>query len=260
MEKEMISDKLQVHIFDTRPEMGRAAAEACIAEINRQLETKKTLNMIFAAAPSQNEFLEVLAEAGNSGRVDFSRINAYHMDEYIGLSRNAPQGFGNFLRDRLFGRVPFRSVSYIDCTCTDPAKECARYTKLLQENPCDIVCMGIGENGHIAFNDPHVAKFDDAEWVKVVELDQKCRMQQVHDGCFQSLEEVPTHALTLTIPTLVRPEAIFCIVPAQTKAEAVRKTIEEAVSESCPASILRTHPHASLWLDADSASLLGKRG
>lgn len=258
MEKKFSAENLQVHIFDTRAEMGAAAALACIAEINRQLSEKEHLNMIFAAAPSQNEFLAALAEAGRTGAVDFTRINAFHMDEYIGLDRDAPQGFGNFLRDRLFGLVPFRSVHYIDSTCADPAAECARYAALLAENPCDIVCMGIGENGHIAFNDPHVARFDDPEAVKVVELDETCRLQQVHDGCFTTLSEVPTHALTLTIPTLVRPETVFCMVPARTKAAAVRGTVEGAISESCPASILRTHKNASLWLDRDSASLLAE--
>lgn len=256
MEKQISADNLAVHIFDSRAEMGAAAAKACAAEINRQLAGKDHINMIFAAAPSQNEFLAALAELGRSGEVDFTRISAFHMDEYIGLGRDAPQGFGNFLRDRLFGLVPFRSVHYIDSTCADPAAECARYSALLAENPCTIVCMGIGENGHIAFNDPHVARFDDPEAVKVVELDETCRLQQVHDGCFAKLDEVPTHALTLTIPTLIRPETVFCMVPARTKAEAVRQTVEGAISESCPASILRTHKNASLWLDSDSASLL----
>lgn len=258
MEKQFSTGNLAVHIYDTRAEMGAAAAKACIEEIKRQFEQKESLNMIFAAAPSQNEFLAAMVEAGKTGEIDFSRINAFHMDEYIGLDREAPQGFGNFLRDRLFGLVPFRSVHYIDSTCSDPSAECERYSALLKENPCDIVCMGIGENGHIAFNDPHVAKFDDPEVVKVVELDEKCRMQQVHDGCFSKLEEVPTHALTLTIPTLVKPETVFCMVPAKTKAEAVRKTVEGTITEECPASILRTHAHASLWLDSDSASLLAR--
>lgn len=257
--KSFTKDSLAVYIFDSRLEMGRAAAEACIGEINRQLAQKDEINMIFAAAPSQNEFLAALVEAGKEGRVDFSRINAFHMDEYIGLSAQAPQGFGNFLRDRLFGLVPFKSVSYIDSSCTNPQAEAERYSALLQEHPCDIVCMGIGENGHIAFNDPHVADFEDPAWVKVVELDEKCRMQQVHDGCFDSLDQVPTHAMTLTIPTLIRPEAVFCMVPAATKAEAVQKTLEGPVDESCPASILRTHKNASLWLDGDSSSLLNGR-
>ena len=250
--KEFKKDKLTVKIFDTRDAMGAYAAAACAKKMKELLAEKDEINMIFAAAPSQNEFLKSLY---TDPEIDFSRINAFHMDEYVGLPADAPQGFGNFLRDRLFGLVPFKSVNYIDCSA-DAAAECARYTKLLVEHPCDVICMGIGENGHIAFNDPHVAFFDDPEVVKVVELDQKCRMQQVHDGCFAALDEVPTHALTLTIPTLVRPEAIFCIVPAAAKAEAVKGTVEGPVTEACPASILRTRKDAALWLDADSASLL----
>lgn len=249
-------DLLTVRIFDSRAQMGAAAAEACAAEIRRQLAEKEEINMIFAAAPSQNEFLAALVALGKSGAIDFGRINGFHMDEYIGLPADAPQGFGNFLRERLFDLVPFKSVQYLDCTAADPETECARYTALLQQHPCDIICMGIGENGHIAFNDPHVARFDDDKWVKVVALDETCRMQQVHDGCFASLEQVPTHALTLTIPTLVRPSALFCMVPAATKANAVKMTVEGPVSEQCPASILRTREHASLWLDPDSAALL----
>ena len=258
MEKLKSYHLLKVHTFDHRAEMGKAAAEACIEEINRQLEEKKTINMIFAAAPSQDEFLAELAAAGQDGRVDFTRINAYHMDEYIGLSADAPQCFGNFLKERLFDKVPFRSVNYINSTCKNAEEECERYAALLQKNLCDIVCMGIGENGHIAFNDPHAADFNDPETVKVVSLDQKCRTQQVHDGCFESLADVPTHAMTLTIPILLHPESVFCIVPAASKAEAVKNALEGEISESCPASILRTHHHASLWLDADSAALLRK--
>lgn len=146
------------------------------------------------------------------------------MDEYIGLAADAPQGFGNFLRGRLFGRLPFGQVFYLDGQAADPQAECARYSALLAEYPVDIVCLGIGENGHIAFNDPHVARFDDPVRVKVVDLDDKCRRQQVHDGCFASLGQVPTHALTLTIPALTAASGMYCIVPAQTKARAVHDT------------------------------------
>lgn len=254
--KTFTKDKLTVHLFDTRAEMGAAAAEACVAEMNRLLQTKDSLRIIYAAAPSQNEFLAGLVQAGREGRMDFSRVHAFHMDEYVGLSPEAPQGFGNFLRDRLFGLLPFASVEYLNGNAADPAAECARYTALLQAAPIDMVLMGIGENGHIAFNDPHVADFHDPAWVKVVELDGTCRQQQVNDGCFASLDEVPTHALTLTVPTLLRPTVGFCVVPATTKANAVRAALEGPVSETCPASILRTTGNISLWLDPDSASKL----
>ena len=178
------------------------------------------------------------------------------MDEYVGLSADAPQGFGNFLKAHIFGLAPFKSVNYIDCTATDPEAECRRYSKLLNDNLTDIVVMGIGENGHIAFNDPGVADFNDKETVKVVELDDVCRQQQVNDGCFKALSDVPTHALTLTVPTLVRAPYLFCIVPAPTKAKAVKETLTGKIDEHCPASILRTQDNAILYLDADSSALL----
>lgn len=251
--KEFQKDKLKVEIYDTRAEMGTAAARDIKAKIAQLLAEKGEINMIFAAAPSQNEVLASLAE---DKEIEWDRVNAYHMDEYIGLSADAPQGFGNFLKDHIFGRAPFRSVHYIDCTAADPEKEAARYETLLRENPPDIVVMGIGENGHIAFNDPPVADFKDTHGAKVVKLDEVCRNQQVHDGCFARLEEVPKYAITLTVPTLVSAPWLFCIVPAKTKANAVKECLTGEIGEHCPASILRLQKHAVLYLDKDSASLL----
>ena len=246
-------DKLNVKVYQTREEMGKAAAEEAAAAIRAAIAAKGEINMIFAAAPSQNEFLAHLI-ADKS--IDFTKINAFHMDEYIGLAADAPQGFGNFLRGRLFGRLPFGQVFYLDGQAADPQAECARYSALLAEYPADIVCLGIGENGHIAFNDPHVARFDDPVRVKVVDLDDKCRRQQVHDGCFASLGQVPTHALTLTIPALTVAPGMYCIVPAQTKARAVHDTVYGEITTACPASILRTKTGAKLYLDPDSGALL----
>ncbi len=246
-------DKLDYIAFDTRAEMGEYAADKAAKEINRQIEKKGEINMIFAAAPSQNDFLASLIK---NETIDWSKIHAFHMDEYIGLPADAPQGFGNFLKNAIFGRVPFASVNYIDCTAADPEKECERYSALLNANKCDIIIMGIGENGHIAFNDPHVADFNDEKTVKVVSLDETCRMQQVNDGCFAKLDDVPKYALTLTIPTLVAAESVFCVVPAKTKANAVKRTVCGEVNEECPATILRRHDNATLYLDADSAALI----
>ena len=188
--------------------------------------------------------------------IPWNRVNAFHMDEYIGLPRTAPQGFGNFLMEHIFGKVPFKSVNLIDCETTDPEAECARYTALLQENPVDIIILGIGENGHIAFNDPPVADFADEKLVKIVELDEICRQQQVNDGCFAALELVPKTAMTLTCPVFIRAPQLFCIVPAITKAKAVKRTLEGSICEECPATVLRKHENAVLYLDAASASLL----
>ena len=246
-------DKLQVEIYENRTLMGEAAARDIKAKIAELLSQKAEINMIFAAAPSQNDVLKSLVEDKS---VEWNRVNAYHMDEYIGLDKDAPQGFGNFLKSHIFGLVPFKSVHYIDITTTDPEREADRYGKLLDENPTDIVVMGIGENGHIAFNDPPVADFNDKKTVKPVKLDEVCRQQQVNDGCFASIDKVPTHAMTLTVPTLVRAPYLFCIVPAPTKANAVYETLNGSIDEHCPASILRLQDNAKLYLDDQSSKRL----
>ena len=246
------ADKLSVNIYDTRKNMGAAAAADIAACIKELLGRKPEIYMIFAAAPSQNEMLEALIADKD---IEWNRVHALHMDEYVNLPSDAPQGFGNFLRRAIFDRVPFASVNLIG-TDADSEATCRRYDALLAANKVDIVCMGIGENGHIAFNDPHVADFNDPCRIKKVDLDQKCRQQQVNDGCFETIDQVPTHALTLTIPTLYNVENVFCVVPAATKAEAVNNTVNGPVSEKCPASILRTHDNAVLYTDSDSASLL----
>lgn len=247
-----MAGKLPVRIYDTRRNMGEAAAADVAACIRELLAVKQEIYMIFAAAPSQNEFLAALAATPG---IEWNRIHALHMDEYVGLPADAPQGFGNFLRAAIFDKVPFASVDYIG-TESDPDETCRRYAALLQGIQVDIVCMGIGENGHIAFNDPPVADFNDPLTVKKVALDETCRLQQVHDGCFARIEEVPRYAVTLTVPTMFHARYIFCIVPAPTKANAVRATVCGPVSEQCPASILRTHEHAILYTDSDSAALL----
>ena len=246
-------DKLQVEIYENRTLMGEAAARDIKAKIAELLSQKAEINMIFAAAPSQNDVLKSLVEDKS---IEWNRVNAYHMDEYIGLDKDAPQGFGNFLKEHIFGLVPFKSVHYIDITATNPEKEADRYGKLLDENPTDIVVMGIGENGHIAFNDPPVADFSDKALIKPVKLDEICRNQQVNDGCFAKLSDVPEYALTLTVPQLMSAPHLFCIVPAKTKAYAVKETLTGKIDEHCPASILRLQSDAHLYLDPDSASML----
>lgn len=254
MTKEFTADNLQVKIYPSRQHMGEAAATEAAACLNKLLSEKECVNVIFAAAPSQNEFLETLAMKD----VDWSRVNAFHMDEYIGLVADAPQGFGNFLRRAIFDKVPFRTVHYLN-GAIEPTEACESYTTLLKAHPTDIVFMGIGENGHIAFNDPHVADFNDPQMVKVVDLDHKCRTQQVNDGCFSSIDDVPTHAMTLTIPALMAASHHFCIVPAPSKAEAVKATVEGDIDPVCPASILRKKAGARLYLDNDSSKLLARK-
>ncbi len=245
-------DKMVVKIFDTRDEMGKAASEDIRKAIEECLLKKEEINIIFAAAPSQNDMLYHLCGYDD---IEWERINAFHMDEYIGLEKTAPQCFSNFLKNAIFDKKPFKSVNLIDPS-SSIEEECKRYGELLKKYPVDIVLMGIGENGHIAFNDPPVADFCDKEIIKPVKLDEVCRQQQVNDGCFEKLSDVPTHALTLTVPTLMAAEYNFCVVPAPTKAQAVKRTIEGDISEECPATILRKKDNAVMYCDKDSASLL----
>jgi len=246
-------EKLTVKVFPTREAMGTDAANDTANAINELLQRKDEINMIFAAAPSQQEFMQQLI---SDKSIDWSRINAFHMDEYLGLKEDAPQGFGNFLKERLFSKVPFKSIYYINGQAQDPQNECERYAELLTKYPVDIVCLGIGENGHIAFNDPHVADFNDPEMVKIVDLDIACRTQQVNEGQFSQLNLVPTQAITITIPGLLKGDYMYCMVPAKNKAEAVYRTLNGEIDEECPATILRTKENAMLYLDEASASKL----
>lgn len=242
-------------IYDNRQLMGASAAKQAAARIRSLLAEQDTVNIIFAAAPSQNEFLAALTQEPD---IDWKRVNAFHMDEYVGLDDAAPQRFGKFLEERIFGKLPFNVVNYILGNAASADEECKRYAALLEQYKPDVVCMGIGENSHIAFNDPHVADFADPVLVKKVTLDEACRQQQVNDGCFATLEQVPEHALTLTVPALMRGRYIFCMVPGPTKAQAVMHTLQSSITEIYPATILRTHQNAVLYLDKDSASLLNQ--
>jgi len=250
--EELTKDRLNVKIYDTRKQLGESAARDAYEYIKNKLKEKNDLNIIFAAAPSQNEFLDNLIQFD----IDWSKINAFHMDEYIGLEEDAPQRFGNFLKLHIFDKVNFKSIYYLYQRGKSLEETAKEYEILLNDNPPDIVFMGIGENGHIAFNDPHVASFNDKEIIKIVSLDETCRMQQVNDNCFTSIDKVPSHALTLTIPALMQSERVFCVVPGVNKANAVKTTLLGEISESCPASILRTHPYATLYCDNDSAKFL----
>ena len=254
MIKQLTIDRLLVNVYDSRGKMGEAVTADVISAVVEVLSEKDECNIIFAAAPSQNELLYGLA---SSKEVDWSRVNAFHMDEYIDLQENAPQRFGNFLKTRLFDKADFRTVNYIDGN-NDPDSECKRYEKLLKNHKIDIICGGIGENCHIAFNDPHVADFNDSVMIKIVDLDEECRIQQVNDGCFSVIDDVPKQALTLTIPVLLNAKNFFCTVPAATKAQAVYNTINQPITEQYPSTILRNHPNAKMYLDPESASLVIK--
>jgi len=241
-----------VEIYKTRKAMGEAAGKKAEELIVHYLKLKREVRIIAASAPSQNETLAYLAK---SKLIDWSRITAFHMDEYIGLRDDAPQNFGNWLKERLFSKVPVKQVYYIQSSA-DPEKECERYAALLKKAPIDVVLGGIGENGHLAFNDPPVADFSDPLTVKVINLDIVSRKQQVHDGCFAELKDVPKKAITLTIPVLNSAGSVVYSVPKATKAAAAAKMIKGPIETKCPASILRLHPDCYVFLDAESGKEL----
>jgi len=244
-------DNLKTKVLKDRAELGKVAASDAADKIKSLLKIKNELRIVFAAAPSQNEFLEELLKH----EIDWSRITAFHMDEYIGLCKDSPQLFSYYLKTHLFKKVNFKNVFYLNSINEDNKEECSRYSKLLNESPIDIVFMGIGENGHIAFNDPPVADFKDKETVKIVELEALCKQQQVNDGCFSSVEDVPKYAFTLTVPALLSAEYLSVAVPGKRKAEAVYKTLFDEISTKCPATILRKHKNAVLYIDKNSLSL-----
>lgn len=245
-------DRLHVSIFPNRAEMGAAAGRMAGKEINSAIDQSSVAKVIFAAAPSQNETLATLADTW----LDWKAVIAMHLDEYVGLSADAPQSFRRFLLDRILSKVPVREFHGLRGEAEDLVAECQRYGALVREQGTDVALLGIGENGHLAFNDPPLARFDDPDPVRVVDLTETCRVQQVNDGAFATLESVPKRAFTLTIPTIMRAECLIVSVPGKTKQEAVRATLEDPISAACPASILRTHVNAHLFLDADSAALL----
>jgi glucosamine-6-phosphate deaminase len=255
-QRQFTAGSLNVHIFANRTELGAAAGSAAANEINGVISQKGNARVILASAPSQNELLATLTSA----TVDWSRVTLFHMDEYIGIDAGNSASFRKYQAEHVLSRIEPAAFHGILGEAPDPERECARYAQLLEEAPIDVVCLGIGENGHLAFNDPPVADFDDPCLVKIVELDEICRQQQVHDGCFPSIEAVPCRAITLTMPALLRGKALFCAVPGPRKAKAVYDTIQGPIATACPASILRNHRNATLYLDRDSASLVPHPG
>ena len=244
----MKAPQLAIHVAPSRSAMGRRAAADIAAEIRACLAAQPEVRIVFAAAPSQSDMLAALCEEPG---IDWARVTAFHMDEYIGLAPDAPQRFANWLRNAIFDRLPFGGVHLLD-PGDDPEQAAKTYAGKLNAAPVHIVCCGIGANGHLAFNDPP-ADFDDPLTVKIVELDERCRQQQVEDKCFASFDEVPTHALTLTIPALLSARSIFCTVPGAIKREAVLHTLNDPIGPDCPATILRRHPRCALYLDPESA-------
>lgn len=246
-------DQLETIIHPNRAEMGASAGHAAAKILRNTLFQKGSARIIVASAPSQDETLAQLAQ---EPRIDWSKVTVFHMDEYVGLSVSHPASFRAYQKEHFLSKVTPKVFHGIQAESADLEQEVARYTALMTESPIDLVCMGIGENGHIAFNDPPVADFNDPQTIKVVELDEACRQQQVNDGCFPDLDSVPTHALSLTCPALMSGKHLIITVPGKLKANAVKETLTGPITTTCPASILRTHPDAELHLDTDSYHLL----
>jgi glucosamine-6-phosphate deaminase len=246
--------RLRVEVLPSRAMMGLAAARAVAEAIRGLIAREGRTAVVFASAPSQNEFLAALRQEPG---IEWPKITAFHLDEYVGIDAFHPASFRRFLVDRLFAHVKVAAFHGLDGQAQDLAAECDRYAALLREASPSLAILGIGENGHLAFIDPPVCDFAEPANVRVVELDEPCRRQQVNDGCFPSLEEVPRHALSLTIPLLMSIPRAVAIVPGPAKGAAIRSALEGPVTCACPASMLRRHRDATLFLDDDSAAGLG---
>jgi len=245
-------DKLVVRVFQDRVSAGAAAADEAAAVLRATLARQELGRVILASAPSQNEMLDRLTVAQG---IDWGRVVVFHLDEYIGLPQAHPASFRTYLRRAFLSRVTPRIFHGIAGEAQATETECARYADLLAEAPIDLACVGVGENGHIAFNDPP-ADFHEVALVKIVTLDEACRRQQVHDGCFGELKEVPSRAITLTCPAIMAARHLVCIAPGPRKAAAVSAMLSGKIRPDCPASVLRSHPAAGMFLDLASAAAM----
>lgn len=243
-------------VFEDDRALGHAAAAHTAGVLTAAVRNHGKARVIIATGNSQLTFVEALRK---HSEIPWEKITVFHMDEYIGISAGHPASFRRWLREKIVEPFVPETMHYLNGDAEDAEAECRRYEALLKEAPIDLVCMGIGENGHIAFNDPPVADFEDPVFAKVVELDEACRNQQVGEGHFPTMDDVPTHALSLTIPALLYPAVQQVVVPDRRKAEAVKGTVEGPIATSCPASILRRCASAQLYLDKESASLLEKQ-
>lgn len=245
-------EKLNVRVHTTLADLAEDAASSAHAILTAALRERGEAHVIVATGNSQLAFLDALAKKG----LDASKITFFHLDEYLGIDDQHSASFRRYLRERVEQRLKPRAFHYLAGDAMEPIAECERYSKLLAAQPIDLCCLGIGENGHLAFNDPPVADFKDARAVKIVKLDEACRQQQVGEGHFPNLAAVPQYALTMTVPAICASKKLLCIVPEARKARAVKDTLHGPISHVCPGSILRTMAHCTLFLDEASAGSL----
>ena len=245
---------MKIDISDNKNEMGSRAADQAAAIICAAIAERNEARVIFASAASQFEFIEALLA---HAEIDWSKVCGFHLDEYVGLAADHPASFRRFLKERLLAKLPcpVKRFTFVGGDAPDTAAECARLEAAIREKPVDLACIGIGENGHIAFNDPPADFETDAAYA-VVALDEVCRRQQVGEGWYPNLDAVPTHAFSMTVPQILAAQEIVVIVPDDRKAKAVSMAVDGPLTNMCPSSILRAHPRCTLFLDKPAASLL----
>lgn len=244
---------LRIEVYPSRETSGAAAARAVALSLRELASRSSTFGVIFATGASQLATLHALTSTSG---LPWNQVIGFHMDEYVGIPPDHPASFRRYLRENLTGRAPLGAFHEIDGTLPDPESVCEDYVRLLRAHDPQLCLLGIGENGHLAFNDPAEADFADPRDMKLVRLDRECRQQQVAEGWFPNVNAVPEQALTLTIPALLRVPKLIASVPGPRKAHIVKRALEEPVSTACPATIFRTHPDVTVYLDRDSAAEL----
>jgi glucosamine-6-phosphate deaminase len=247
-------ETLKLEIYPSREAAGVAAAQAAANALTELRKTRESIGVIFATGSSQVETLRALTKIG---QLPWASVSGFHMDDYIGLPLGHRASFSAYLREKLTSLVPMKSFLEIDGNAPDPEKVCRDYAQALRAADPQLCLIGIGENGHLAFNDPEEADFNDPQDVKIVHLDQVCREQQASEGWFQNAAEVPESAITVTMPALFRVPRLIISVSGKRKARVMRRTQQDPISTACPSTILRTHPDATVYLDEDAAAELG---
>ena len=243
---------MKFYVGKTKEIMGLGSAKQAAKIINDAIARQGYARILLSTGASQFPFFEEFIKQD----IDWERVEAFHLDEYVGISEEHPASFKRYLIDRFASRVPLKEFHLIN-GLTPPEETIAELTALIKEKPIDLGLIGIGENGHIAFNDPP-ADFNDKASYKVVTLDDRCLMQQVGEGWFKAKEEAYKQAISMTCPEIMRCKAIISVVPYPVKAEAVYKTLTEELTPYVPATLLKTHPDFTLWCDSDSASMLSE--
>lgn len=250
--RDLKAEKLNLQIYQDETSAGVASAIFVAEKLNNAIAEKGFANLILATGASQFAFIEAIKKLD----IDWSKITVFHLDEYKNISESHPASFRKYLKERILNEVKPAKAYLINGDANNLDEEVLNYETLLKEHPIDVACIGIGENGHIAFNDPGVADFDDPKLVKVVQLDDACRTQQLGEGWFPTFDDVPQEAVSLTIPAIMNCKVISCLCPNERKAQAIYNTVNAPISTDCPATILRTHPNTVIFLDIDSASKL----